>query len=63
MPAILDGNSPCQHPQGVPRRGYLFMGMTPKVKTVSCLSLKFPVYGMFNENDKTPYLLLLMNQV
>ena len=29
------------------------MGMTPTVKTVSSLSLKFPVYGMLNENVKT----------
>ena len=55
MPAILGGGSPCQQtpPQRVQKRGHLFIGMTPMLKTVSNLSLGFPECGMTNASNFT----------
>ena len=39
------------------------MGMTPTVKTVSNLSLKFAVYGMIDENVKKNALFAVFNEL
>ena len=51
MPAILGGASPCQRPPKGEKRGHLFNGMTPRLKTRSNLSLGFPEYRITNASN------------